>query len=194
MTLRSLYRRGGLTPTRVINAIYDRIEARKSDHAWIYLISREEALQRASWVEQRVPRSNPFYGVPFAVKDNFDVPGLPTTCGCPATKYIADRAGLVMTKLLESGCILIGKTNMDQFAIGLVGARSPYGACSSVFNDKYISGGSSSGSAVAVAAGLVSFAMGNDAAGSGRVPAAFNNIVGLKPTPGLVSNSSISKG
>ena len=122
------------------------------------------------------------------------MPGLPTSNGCPATTYIAQSTGIVITRLLEAGAILVGKTNMDQFAIGLVGTRSPYGPCSSVFNKNYISGGSSSGSAVAVAGGLVSFAMANDAAGSGRVPAAFNNIVGLKPTPGVVSNSCISRG
>ena len=99
-----------------------------------------------------------------------------------------------MQRLFDAGGILIGKTNMDQFGIGLVGVRSPYGICSSVFDEAYISGGSSSGSAVVVAAGLVSFALGNDAAGSGRVPAAFNNIVGLKPTPGLISNSAVSGG
>lgn len=193
-TLEALYRTNELTPTRVVDAVYDRIARRGDDHVWIHLIPREDALRRAAELEENGDRSAPLYGVPFALKDNFDVPGLPTTNACPATSYVAETTGQVVTRLFDAGGILVGKTNMDQFAIGLVGARSPFGACSSAFDDDYISGGSSSGSGVAVAAGLVSFALGNDAAGSGRVPAAFNNIIGLKPTPGLISNSCMSGG
>lgn len=193
-TIKSLYRSNDLTPTRVVDAVYERIAKRGDDRVWIHLIPRENALKRAAELEERGDKSAPLYGVPFAVKDNFDVPGLPTTNACPATTYVPERTGPAITRLFDAGGILIGKTNMDQFAIGLVGARSPFGACSSVFNEEYISGGSSSGSGVSVAAGLVSFALGNDAAGSGRVPAAFNNIIGLKPTPGLVSNSCVSGG
>ena len=127
------------------------------------------------------------YGIPFAVKDNIDVAGLPTTCACPEFAYVAERSATVVERLEQEGAILIGKTNLDQFATGLNGTRSPYGIPASTFNPDYIAGGSSSGSAVAVAAGLVSFALGTDTAGSGRVPAAFNNIVGLKPTKGLIS-------
>jgi allophanate hydrolase len=131
----------------------------------------------------------PLYGVPFAVKDNIDVEGRPTTAACPAFAYTASDSATVVRKLCNAGAILVGKTNLDQFATGLVGTRSPYGACRNPFDARYISGGSSSGSAVAVAAGLVSFALGTDTAGSGRVPAAFNNIVGWKPTRGRVSTA-----
>jgi allophanate hydrolase len=127
----------------------------------------------------------------FAIKDNIDLAGLPTTAGCPAYAYQPARSATVVEKLMKAGAIPIGKTNLDQFATGLVGTRSPYGACSSVFDARYISGGSSAGSAVAVARGEVDFALGTDTAGSGRVPAAFNNIVGLKPSRGLLSTSGV---
>ena len=133
----------------------------------------------------------PLYGVPFAVKDNIDVGGLPTTAGCPAFSYTPEKSAPVVTRMQNAGALLIGKTNLDQFATGLAGDRSPYGACRNIFNKDYIAGGSSSGSALAVAAGLVSFALGTDTAGSGRVPAAFNNIVGLKPTPGLLPTEGV---
>ena len=149
---------------------------------WITLVDEETAIAKA----RAAPRG-PLYGIPFAVKDNIDVAGLPTTCACPAFAYVAERSATVVERLEQAGAILIGKTNLDQFATGLNGTRSPYGIPTSTFNPDYISGGSSSGSAVAVAAGLVSFALGTDTAGSGRVPAAFNNIVGLKPTKGLIS-------
>ena len=129
----------------------------------------------------------PLNGIPFAVKDNIDVARLPTTCACPDFSYVAARSATVVERLEAAGAILIGKTNLDQFATGLNGTRSPYGISSSAFSPDYIAGGSSSGSAVAVAAGLVSFTLGTDTAGSGRVPAAFNNLVGLKPTKGIVS-------
>lgn len=194
-TLRALYGSETLTPTQLVEFVYQRIAARgKDDPAWIHLVPREDALRRAAEVQRDGDLAAPLYGIPFALKDNFDVPGLPTTSGCPATRYVAESTGPAVQRLFDAGGILIGKTNMDQFGVGLVGVRSPYGICSSVFDVAYISGGSSSGSAVVVAAGLVSFALGNDAAGSGRVPAAFNNIVGLKPTPGLISNSAVSGG
>jgi allophanate hydrolase len=133
----------------------------------------------------------PLAGLTFAIKDNIDLAGLPTTAGCPAFAYQPERSAFVVERLMNAGAIPIGKTNMDQFATGLVGTRSPYGACSSVFDERYISGGSSSGSAVAVAKGLVDFSLGTDTAGSGRVPAAFNGIVGLKPSRGLLSTSGV---
>ena len=133
----------------------------------------------------------PLFGVPFAVKDNIDVAGLPTTAGCPAFAYTPERTAPAVARLQKAGALLVGKTNLDQFATGLAGDRSPYGACRNVFNQDYISGGSSSGSALAVAAGLVSFALGTDTAGSGRVPAGCNNIVGLKPTPGVLSTEGV---
>src|SRR4051794_14142148 len=127
----------------------------------------------------------PLAGLPFAVKDNIDVAGIPTTAACPSRTEPAARSATVVRRLLDAGAQPVGKTNMDQFATGLVGTRSPYGACSSVFSAAHVSGGSSSGSAVAVAAGVVPLALGTDTAGSGRVPAAFNGLVGMKPTRGL---------
>jgi allophanate hydrolase len=133
----------------------------------------------------------PLFGIPFAVKDNIDVAGVPTTAGCPAFAYTPCETAPVVATLLAAGAILMGKTNLDQFATGLVGTRSPYGVPRNPFDARFIPGGSSSGSAIAVAAGLVSFALGTDTAGSGRIPAAFNNIVGLKPTRCILSTRGI---
>ncbi|HEY2122929.1 MAG TPA: allophanate hydrolase, partial [Chthoniobacterales bacterium] len=188
-SLQAHYRSGSLTPADVIREVYRRIRAQSDSHSWIQLVPEEEALRVAENLPGTV--SLPLGGIPFAIKDNIDAAGLPTTAGCPAFAYIAERDATVVSHVRNAGAILIGKTNMDQFATGLVGVRSPYGACASVFNPDFISGGSSSGSAVAVAAGLVSFALGTDTAGSGSVPAAFNNIVGLKPTHGVLSASGV---
>ncbi|WP_158818550.1 allophanate hydrolase [Methylocapsa sp. S129] len=193
-TLRDAYSKGSLKPSAVVEAIYDRIARRGEDSVWIHLVAREKALAAARTLEAAGYDGRPLWGVPFSVKDCNDIPGLPTTNGLPEGAYIAQSTGQAITRLFDAGALLIGKTNMDQFGIGLVGMRTPYGACSSVFSEDYISGGSSSGSAVSVAAGLCSFSIANDAAGSGRVPAAFNNIVGVKPTPGLVSNACVSGG
>ncbi len=193
-TLSEAYASGQLTPSKVVNAIYDRIAARGDDHVWIHLVPREDALKAAAELEKTGYDGRPLWGIPFSIKDCNDVIGLPTTNALKEGAYIAESTGQAVTRLFDNGAILIGKTNMDQFGIGLVGMRTPYGACSSVFNDDYISGGSSSGSAVSVAAGLSSFSIANDAAGSGRVPAGFNNIVGIKPTPGIVSNACVSGG
>jgi allophanate hydrolase len=144
-----------------------------------------------SAIPERPAAEGPLRGLTFAIKDNIDYGGVPTTAGCPAFAYTPERSAFVVDRLEEAGARLIGKTNLDQFATGLVGVRSPYGACSSVFNPEYVSGGSSSGSAVAVASGEVDFALGTDTAGSGRVPAAFNGIFGLKPTRGLLSMSGV---
>lgn len=181
-----------LRPGEVVAAIYDRITARGEDNVWITLVPREQALARAEALETsgRGPQQ-PLWGIPFAVKDNIDVAGLPTTAACPDFLYMPERSATVVEKLLAAGAILIGKTNLDQFATGLVGVRSPYGVARNPFNADCIPGGSSSGSAVAVSAGLVSFALGTDTAGSGRVPAGFNNIVGLKPSVGLLSASGM---
>ena len=191
-TLESGYRDGTLTPTAVVERIYDEIDAQGAAPVWITLVSREQSLGRARELEALTsPGTLPLFGIPFAVKDNFDVEGLPTTAACPAFAHDATTTATAVRKLLEAGAILIGKTNMDQFATGLVGTRSPYGVCSSVFDPAFISGGSSSGSAVAVARGLVSFSLGTDTAGSGRVPAAFNQLVGLKPSRGWVSTHGL---
>lgn len=180
----------GLKPAELIDRLCEHISSQGEDHVWIHRLGRAELRDRARALEDG-PRDLPLYGIPFAVKDNMDVAGLPTTAGCPAFAYTAAETATVVTKLLNAGAILVGKTNLDQFATGLVGVRSPYGVPRNPFDARLIPGGSSSGSAVAVSAGLVSFALGTDTAGSGRVPAAFNNIVGLKPTRGLLSTYGI---
>lgn len=169
----------------------DRIEAYLDKAVWIGLRPRAEILAEARALDANPGPRGPLHGVPFAVKDNIDVAGLPTTAACPAFSYVPGRDATVVAKLRTAGAIVIGKTNLDQFATGLVGVRSPYGAPRSVFDPAFVSGGSSSGSAVAVAAGLVAFALGTDTAGSGRVPAAFNNLVGVKPTKGLLSAAGV---
>ena len=175
--------------SKKVAAVYDRLEATPLSPVWISLVPRESALARAHEIESNP--SAPLAGMTFAVKDNIDVASMPTTAGCPAYAYTPASSATVVRLLEDAGAILIGKTNMDQFATGLVGTRSPFGACSSVFDERYISGGSSSGSAVAVAKGLVTFSLGTDTAGSGRVPAAFNNLIGLKPTRGLLSTAGV---
>ncbi|MBC7926816.1 MAG: allophanate hydrolase [Bryobacteraceae bacterium] len=175
-----------------VAAIYDRIDSEGLRPVWISVVPPDEALSRARTLESsEAVQKLPLYGQTFAVKDNIDVAAMETTAGCPAFAFEAETTATAVQRLLAAGAILIGKTNMDQFATGLVGVRSPYGACSSVYDPAYISGGSSSGSAVAVAQGLVSFSLGTDTAGSGRVPAAFNNMIGLKPTRGLVSTAGV---
>lgn len=181
----------GKSPVAVLDRVYSRLEAAALSPVWISLVARERVLARAEEITQGDRAKMPLYGVPFAVKDNMDVAGMATTAACPAFAYTANETASVVRRLEEAGAILVGKTNMDQFATGLVGVRSPYGACSSVFNDAFLSGGSSSGSAVAVASGLVSFSLGTDTAGSGRVPAAFNNLIGLKPTRGSLSTHGV---
>jgi allophanate hydrolase len=185
--LRERYRSGTTTPYAVVNEIFHRIHSEGEQPIWISLADEQATIERARSIDLSLPLG----GVPFAVKDNFDVEGMPTTAGCPSFAYMPSRTATVVQRLLDAGAILIGKTNMDQFATGLVGVRSPYGACSSVFDSRYISGGSSSGSAVALAKGMCAFSLGTDTAGSGRVPAAFNNLVGLKPTRGLLSCSGV---
>lgn len=174
---------GTRTIAEIIEGIYQSIARRGDDSVWIFLRPQDEVLREALSMDSSLP----LFGIPFAVKDNIDVAGIPTTAACPAFAFIPSETAFVVQKLRDAGALLIGKTNMDQFATGLVGTRTPHGACRNVFHPEFISGGSSSGSAVAVAAGLVAFSLGTDTAGSGRVPAAFNNIVGLKPTRGLLS-------
>jgi allophanate hydrolase len=171
-----------------------RAAASEDPAIWISRFNDEAVLARARALDalsSEARARKPLFGVPFAVKDNIDVEGLPTTAACPAFAYEPKESAFVVKRLIDAGAIPLGKTNLDQFATGLVGTRSPHGSPRSVFNADYISGGSSSGSAVAVAAGIVSFALGTDTAGSGRVPAAFNNIVGLKPTRGLLSTRGV---
>ncbi|MBI4195825.1 MAG: allophanate hydrolase [Betaproteobacteria bacterium] len=161
------------------------------DPAWICLATAPQLEIQLAALAQRPPAECPLYGVPFAVKDNIDVAGWTTTAACPEFAYIATDTAQVVARLMQAGAVLLGKTNLDQFATGLVGTRSPYGWVPNAFSAEHISGGSSSGSASVVARGLVAFALGTDTAGSGRVPAGFNNLLGLKPTPGIVSNAGV---
>jgi allophanate hydrolase len=189
--LRAAYRSGALRPAQLVDALLERIARRGDDKVWIRLLPREALLARAAELERRAPAELPLYGVPFAIKDNIDLAACPTTAACPDYAYTPRTSAPAVQRLVDAGAIALGKTNLDQFATGLVGTRSPYGACRNAFDARYVSGGSSSGSAIAVAAGLASFALGTDTAGSGRVPAAFNNLVGLKPTLGLVSTRGV---
>ena len=185
------YRSRRFSVMAVMQHVLERIAQAPERHVWISVLPAERVLAYARALESRSPDSLPLYGVPFAIKDNIDLEGVVTTAACPDYAYMPGSSAYVVQRLIEAGAIPVGKTNLDQFATGLVGTRSPYGACRNSVNQEYVSGGSSSGSAVAVATGLVSFSLGTDTAGSGRVPAAFNNIVGLKPTCGRLSTSGV---
>jgi allophanate hydrolase len=191
--LRALYLRRPVAIRDTIEEVLARVAAARDPAIFISLVAPDDLRRATSDLLARAPNPSPLplWGIPFAVKDNIDVAGLVTTAACPAFAYRAENDAIVVARLKAAGALVIGKTNLDQFATGLSGARSPYGAPRSVFHPDYVSGGSSSGSAVAVAAGLVPFALGTDTAGSSRVPAAFNNIVGIKPTPGLLSMAGV---
>ena len=194
LDLASLRRRtesGTLRPSQLVAGVLERIARRGEDSAWIHRLPRAELEARAAELERRGPQGLPLYGIPFAIKDNIDAAGHPTTAACAQFSYVPRESATVVERLLAAGAILVGKTNLDQFATGLVGVRSPYGVPGNTFDPEYIPGGSSSGSAVTVAAGLVSFSLGTDTAGSGRVPAAFNNLAGLKTTKGLLSTRGV---
>jgi len=184
------YANGELTPSRMVEQVCGHI-ANDPHHVWIHKLSLDQMLVYAHAVEQKGMASLPLYGIPFAIKDNIDLADVPTTAACPEFSYVPNKSASVVQRLIEAGAIPVGKTNLDQFATGLNGTRSPYGACLNAYDPRYISGGSSSGSAVALALGQVCFSLGTDTAGSGRVPAAFNNLVGLKPTCGLLSTSGV---
>lgn len=187
------YRDGTLSPHKLIDDVLARASAFTDRNIWISLLSREAIQPYLDKLIGHSPDNLPLYGIPFAIKDNIELAGVDVTAGCEAFRYKAEQSAHVVDLLIAAGAIPIGKTNMDQFATGLVGVRSPdkWGACHNSFDPDYISGGSSSGSAVAVALGLVSFSLGTDTAGSGRVPAAFNNLIGLKPSRGLLSNHGV---
>ncbi|MFV3076038.1 allophanate hydrolase [Niveispirillum fermenti] len=190
--LTALYRAGDASPVTVIEEVLHRLANNPDPAAWISTVPPETLRDRAAELAKGgYDPSRPLWGIPFAVKDNIDAAGLPTTAACPAFAYDPADDAHVVARLTAAGAILVGKTNLDQFATGLNGTRSPYGAPRCVFDGDYISGGSSSGSAVAVARGQVAFALGTDTAGSGRVPAAFNNLVGIKPTKGLLSAAGV---
>lgn len=174
--LRLGYRARNFTPSEIMSRLIDRADrverADRADHGriWISRLSRDRVMSHVQALQSRSADELPLYGIPFVVKDNIDLAGVPTTAACPAFAYSPARSATVVQRLLEAGAIPLGKTNLDQFATGLVGTRSPLGACRNAFDGSYISGGSSSGSAVAVAMGLASFSLGTDTAGSGACP------------------------
>ncbi len=180
------YRSQGITVRDALHSL--RLQLDSNDSAWIYILS---AVELDAQINALGSTDLPLYGIPFAVKDNIDIAGIPTTAACPAFTYIPSEDATTIALLKQAGAIVVGKTNLDQFATGLVGTRSPYGAVPNSFKPDYVSGGSSSGSGVTVAQGLVPFSLGTDTAGSGRVPAGFNNIVGLKPTKGRFSTTGV---
>lgn len=189
--LRAAYRAGRLTPRAVLAAIHADIAATRRHHIWLDVLDQDALAPLFERLDALPPAALPLWGIPFAIKDNIDLAGRPTTAACPAFAYTPARSAFVVEQLLAAGAVPVGKTNLDQFATGLVGTRSPYGATANAFDAHYISGGSSSGSAVAVALGQASFALGTDTAGSGRIPAAFNNLVGIKPTRGAISTRGV---
>ncbi|KAI4109103.1 MAG: hypothetical protein LQ339_001908 [Xanthoria mediterranea] len=194
--LQTSYRKG-LSPTTVIETLFDKIEEyQQTDPAvWIHLETKALVMERAKEIEAKWPDKSklpPLYGVPFSVKDSIDVAGIPTTTACTPLARVPPKSSAAYDTLLQEGAIFIGKTNLDQLATGLTGCRSPFGIPRSVFNHDYISGGSSSGSCVSVGAGLVTFSLATDTAGSGRVPSGFNGVVGYKPTRGLISFQGVT--
>ncbi|KNH45587.1 allophanate hydrolase [Pseudomonas lini] len=190
--LRNAYQQGQITPRQLLLSLREKAAALNPDyHLFIHLLSAEELEPYLAALDGRDPGSLPLYGVPFAIKDNIDLAGIPTTAACPAFAYVPERSATIVEQLLALGAIPLGKTNLDQFATGLNGSRSPYGACPNSVLPEYPSGGSSAGSSLAVALGVASFSLGTDTAGSGRVPAALNNLVGLKASKGLFSTAGV---
>ena len=195
-TIVEAHRSGAASPEATVARAYARIRAHDDPAIFIALRAEADALAEAKALAaectaDRTLADRPLYGVPVAVKDNIDVAGLPTTAACPAFAYTPAKDATCVARLKRAGAIVIGKTNLDQFATGLVGVRTPYGIARNLFDPALIPGGSSTGSAIAVAAGLVPLALGTDTAGSGRVPAGLSNIVGLKPSLGLVSTAGV---
>ena len=189
--LRNDYLNQKTTPRAVIAEVKRRIAEAADNPIFLYVLDDAELEPYLARLETADPALLPLYGVPFAIKDNMDLANVPTTAACPAFGYVPKFSAFVVERLIAAGAVPVGKTNLDQFATGLVGTRSPYGACRNSIDPAYISGGSSSGSAVSVALGMAAFSLGTDTAGSGRVPAAFNNLVGVKPTKGLLSTSGV---
>ena len=194
MQLLEQYRNGSLVPQKYLVELLAKLRRDQEsapDPAWICLANNQQLIEQLVGLEGKRADDFPLYGVPFAIKDNIDVAGWITTVGCPDFAYEAKTTATSVQKLLDAGAVLIGKTNLDQFATGLVGTRSPYGIVPNPFNPKFVSGGSSSGSGSVVSRGLVLFSLGTDTAGSGRIPAAFTNTVGTKPTPGYMSTEGV---
>lgn len=185
--LHAAYASGKLTPESLFAKLHNKAWSLENYNIWIHLLEWCDITGYIEQLGEMDLEAKPLWGVPFAIKDNIDLAVVPTTAGCPSYAYTPSEHAEVVRLLIEAGAIPLGKTNLDQFATGLVGTRSPYGVCHNSFDFESISGGSSSGSAVAVAMGLCSFSLGTDTAGSGRVPAAFNNLIGLKPSKGALS-------
>ncbi len=190
-SLAKMYRSGELAPRELLQMLNKQADEQQAFNSWIYRLSATELEPYFCYLDTQSPDDLPLYGVPFAIKDNIDLATVPTTAACPEFAYTPSESAPVVAALIAAGAIPMGKTNLDQFATGLVGTRSPYGEGKNSFNPDYISGGSSAGSATATALGQVSFALGTDTAGSGRVPAVLNNIIGHKPTKGLISTRGV---
>ncbi|KIZ32763.1 amidase family protein, partial [Stutzerimonas stutzeri] len=191
-TLRNAYEAGTTTPRQLILELRAKAAALNSEfNTFIHLLNAEELEPYLAALESKTPAELPLYGIPFAIKDNIDLAGIPTTAACPAFAYTPETNATIVEQLIALGAVPLGKTNLDQFATGLNGTRSPYGECRNSVHPDYPSGGSSAGSSLAVALGLASFALGTDTAGSGRVPAALNNLVGLKASKGLISTAGV---
>lgn len=188
--VRALYA-SGVKPIELMTQLRSRAQEYADRNIFIHLLSDDELAPYIDALTQLDSKTAPLWGIPFVVKDNIDLAGIPTTAGCEAFSYTPSVTAQVVQRLIDQGALPLGKTNLDQFATGLNGTRSPWGACGNSFDPTLISGGSSAGSAVAVALGLATFSLGTDTAGSGRVPASFNNLVGLKPTRGLLSCSGV---
>lgn len=191
--LRRAYQSGAVIPEDVVRHVLSRLGENAQTSVWISTAEAEKVVSRAQALAQMSGRIEelPLYGIPFSVKDNIDVAGEETTAACPAFAYRAGQSAAVVERALKAGAIYIGKTNLDQFATGLVGVRSPYGVPKNPFNADYIPGGSSAGAGVSVSSGMVSFAFGTDTGGSGRIPASYNGIYGFKPAPGEWSRSGL---
>lgn len=187
------YRAGRLSPSQVLEQILKRLADEDQSNVWISTVDKAKARSRAQLLDSLIDEIDalPLYGIPFSVKDNIDVEDEPTTAACPEFKYTASSSAAVVQLAIDAGALYIGKTNLDQFATGLVGVRSPYGIPRNPYNEKYIPGGSSAGAGVSVSTGMVSFAFGTDTGGSGRIPASYNGIVGMKPAPGQLSRRGL---
>jgi allophanate hydrolase len=181
----------GLSPKQTVELVFDRLEAANDPGIFIHVANKNALLAKAEALDPSRRENLPLWGIPFAVKDNIDVAGMPTTAACPDFSYVADEDATSVRLLTEAGALVVGKTNLDQFATGLVGLRTPYPVPTNTIDPALVPGGSSSGSAVAVARGIVSFALGTDTAGSGRIPAGLNNVVGLKPSLGAISTTGV---
>ncbi|MGE6793803.1 allophanate hydrolase [Pseudomonas guineae] len=190
--LKTAYSDGSLNPRQLILALREQSAALNSEfNLFIHLLSAAELEPYLAALDGKSPSELPLFGVPFAIKDNIDLAGIPTTAACPAFAYTPECSASLVEQLIALGAVPLGKTNLDQFATGLNGTRSPYGACRNSVHPDYPAGGSSAGSSLAVALGIASFALGTDTAGSGRVPAALNNLVGLKASKGLLSTAGV---